>query len=177
MMTEPLLDVHCINLLFSLRLIMNNDGEMPNPSEPIEEKLLFLQENLSNFVKQYNLPIIESALVISKYINILCAELVKKASLEGERLPTEITEPWPIEGDGRTPKISDFPLEKLMQNIDQDRMDIFDTIIRTIINGSEIPFVNAIIVLRDWEKVIRTQLAKSTSPGHLFSPLELKENF
>jgi len=82
-----------------------------------------------------------------------------------------------IEGDGPTPKISDFPLEKLMQNIDQDRMDIFDTIIRTIINGSEIPFVNAIIVLRDWEKVIRTQLAKSTSPGHLFSPLELKENF
>jgi len=94
MMTEPLLDVHCINLLISLRLIMNSDGEMPTPSEPIEEKLLFLQENLSNFVKQYNLPIIESALVISKYINILCSELVKKASLEGERLPAEITEPW-----------------------------------------------------------------------------------
>ena len=64
-----------------------------------------------------------------------------------------------------------------MQNIDQDRMDIFDTIIRTIINGSEIPFVNSIMLLRDWEKVIRTQLVKSTSPGHLFSPLELDENF
>ena len=156
---------------------MDGEGEMPSPTDSMDEKLLFLQENLSNFVKQYNLPIIESALVISKYINILLNELEKKASLEGEILPLEITQPWPITGDFKTPKIDDFPLDKLMQNIDQDRMDIFDTIIRTIINGSEIPFVNSIMILRDWEKVIRTQLVKSTSPGHLFSPLELDDNF
>ena len=156
---------------------MDNEGEMPSPAASMEEKLLFLQENLSNFVKQYNLPIIESALVISKYINILLNELKKKASLEKENLPLEITDPWPITGEIKTPKIEDFPLDKLMQNIDQDRMDIFDTIIRTIINGSEIPFVNAVMLLRDWEKVIRTQLVKSTSPGHLFSPLELDDNF
>ena len=156
---------------------MDNEGEMPSPAASMEEKLLFLQENLSNFVKQYNLPIIESALVISKYINILLNELKKKASLEKENLPLEITDPWPITGEMKTPKIEDFPLDKLMQNIDQDRMDIFDTIIRTIINGTEIPFVNAVILLRDWERVIRTQLVKSTSPGHLFSPLELDDNF
>ena len=156
---------------------MDGEGEMPSPTDSMDEKLLFLQENLSNFVKQYNLPIIESALVISKYINILLNELEKKASLEGEILPLEITQPWSIKGEFKTPKIEDFPLDKLMQNIDQDRMDIFDTIIRTIINGSEIPFVNSIMLLRDWEKVIRTQLVKSTSPGHLFSPLELDENF
>lgn len=156
---------------------MDNEGEMPSPAASMEEKLLFLQENLSNFVKQYNLPIIESALVISKYINILLNELKKKASLEKENLPLEITDPWPITGEIKTPKIEDFPLDKLMQNIDQDRMDIFDTIIRTIINGSEIPFVNAVMLLRDWERVIRTQLVKSTSPGHLFSPLELDDNF
>lgn len=156
---------------------MDNEGEMPSPAASMEEKLLFLQENLSNFVKQYNLPIIESALVISKYINILLNELKKKASLEKENLPLEITDPWPITGEMKTPKIEDFPLDKLMQNIDQDRMDIFDTIIRTIINGSQIPFVNAVMLLRDWERVIRTQLVKSTSPGHLFSPLELDDNF
>ena len=156
---------------------MDNEGEMPSPAASMEEKLLFLQENLSNFVKQYNLPIIEFALVISKYINILLNELKKKASLEKENLPLEITDPWPITGEMKTPKIEDFPLDKLMQNIDQDRMDIFDTIIRTIINGSEIPFVNAVMLLRDWERVIRTQLVKSTSPGHLFSPLELDDNF
>ena len=156
---------------------MDSQGEMPSPTDSMEDKLLFLQENLSNFVKQYSLPIIESALVISKYINILLDELEKKAICENETLPVEITDPWTIIGDTKTPKIEDFPLNKLMQNIDEDRMDIFDTIIRTIINGSEIPFVNAIMLLRDWERVIRTQLAKSTSPGHLFSPLELEENF
>jgi len=156
---------------------MDSQGEMPAPTDSMEEKLLFLQENLSNFVKQYSLPIIESALVISKYINILLNELEKKAFSENEILPLEITEPRAISGESQAPKIEDFPLDKLMQNIDQDRMDIFDTIIRTIINGSEIPFVNSIMILRDWEKVIRTQLVKSTSPGHLFSPLELDENF
>tara|TARA_B100000902_G_scaffold110675_1_gene112109 strand:+ start:97 stop:567 length:471 start_codon:yes stop_codon:yes gene_type:complete len=156
---------------------MDSQGEMPASTDSIEEKLLFLQENLSNFVKQYSLPIIESALVISKYINILLNELEKKATIENEVLPLEITEPRAIMGNLKTPKIEDFPLDKLMQNIDQDRMDIFDTIIRTIINGSEIPFVNAIMLLRDWEEIIRTQLAKSTSPGHLFSPLELDDGF
>tara|TARA_B100001996_G_scaffold51670_1_gene36932 strand:- start:1874 stop:2344 length:471 start_codon:yes stop_codon:yes gene_type:complete len=156
---------------------MDSQGEMPSPTDSMEEKLLFLQENLSNFVKQYSLPIIESALVISKYINILLNELEKKATMENEILPLEITEPRAIIEGVKAPKIEDFPLDKLMQNIDQDRMDIFDTIIRTIINGSEIPFVNAIMLLRDWEGIIRTQLAKSTSPGHLFSPLELDDGF
>jgi hypothetical protein len=156
---------------------MSGEGEMPSPLEPIEEKLLFLQENLSNFVKQYNLPLIESALVVSKYLNILLGELQKIAILEGEVLPESITQPWPIISEIEPPKIDSFPLDRLMQTIDQDRMDIFDTIIRTIINGSEIPFVNAVSLMRDWEKVIRTQLIKSTSPGHLFSPLELPENF
>ena len=156
---------------------MSGEGEMPSSSEPIEEKLLFLQENLSNFVKQYNLPLIESALVVSKYLNILLGELQKIAILEGEILPESITQPWPIISEIEPPKIDSFPLDRLMQTIDQDRMDIFDTIIRTIINGSEIPFVNAVSLMRDWEKVIRTQLVKYTSPGHLFSPLELPENF
>ena len=156
---------------------MSSEGEIPDPSEPIEEKLLFLQENMSNFVKQYNLPLIESALVVSKYLNILLSELEKIALAEGEILPNNITEPWPIVSDMEPPRIDKFPLERLMKTIDQDRMDIFDTIIRTVINGSEIPFINSITLMRDWEKLIRTQLAKSTSPGHLFSPLELPENF
>ena len=156
---------------------MSGEGEVPDPSEPIEEKLLFLQENMSNFIKQYNLPLIESALVVSKYLNILLSKLEEIALLEEEILPDNITKPWPIVSDMEPPRIDEFPLDRLMKTIDQDRMDIFDTIIRTVINGSEIPFINTITLMRDWEKLIRTQLAKSTSPGHLFSPLELPENF
>ena len=116
---------------------MDGEGEMPSPTDSMDEKLLFLQENLSNFVKQYNLPLIESALVVSKYLNILLSELNKIAVLEGETLPDRITQPWPIKGEIEPPRIDNFPLDRLMQTIDQDRMDIFDTIIRTIVNSSE----------------------------------------
>ena len=60
---------------------------------------------------------------------------------------------------------------------DNERMDIFDTIIRTIINSSELNFTDAILLLRDWESIIRKQLANATSPGHLFSPVELPDDF
>ena len=56
-------------------------------------------------------------------------------------------------------------------------MDIFDTIIRTVINSTELPFINAITLLRDWESITRNQLSQSTKPGHLFSPIELPEDF
>jgi hypothetical protein len=56
-------------------------------------------------------------------------------------------------------------------------MDIFDTIIRTIVNGSEIPFASALTLLRDWEMRLRVQMAEATSPGHLFSPMDIPENF
>jgi hypothetical protein len=107
---------------------MSSEGEIPDPSEPIEEKLLFLQENMSNFVKQYNLPLIESALVVSKYLNILLSELEKIALAEGEILPNNITEPWPIVSDMEPPRIDKFPLERLMKTIDQDRMDYIEKI-------------------------------------------------
>ena len=65
----------------------------------------------------------------------------------------------------------------ILENVDRDRMDIFDTIIRTVINSTELPFINAITLLRDWESITRNQLSQSTKPGHLFSPIELPEDF
>ena len=50
---------------------MDEDAKIPGPDQPVEERLLFLQENLVNFVKQYSLPVIEVALVVSKYIRML----------------------------------------------------------------------------------------------------------
>ena len=153
------------------------DSQFPSVDAPIEEKLLFLQENMSNFVKQYNLPVVEVALVISKYIRILRDELTTKADAVGEILPIELTQPWNIDTDGQNPSIDSFPIERVISTIDQDRMDIFDTIIRTILNDSEIPLINGLTLLRDWESVARKQLTSANSPGHLFSPFELPENF
>ena len=130
-----------------------------------------------NFVNQYNLPIIETSLVISKYLRILTQSLVEQAQNNNEIIPPEILNPTPIEKNVLRSSISEFSLDSLLNQVDNERMDIFDTIIRTIINSSELNFTDAILLLRDWESIIRNQLAKATSPGHLFSPLELPNDF
>ncbi len=85
--------------------------------------------------------------------------------------------PFPVKDSTQSSNISSFPLETILENVDRDRMDIFDTIIRTVINSTELPFINAITLLRDWESITRNQLSQSTKPGHLFSPIELPEDF
>jgi len=154
-----------------------SEGNLPRPNEPLEDRLLFLQENMVNFVNQYGLPVVEVALVVSKFIRIIGEKLQKAAEETGEELPISLLEPWPIESDGDVPRIDSFPLERVLDSVDNDRMEIFDTIIRTIINEAEIPFASAIVVLRDWESKIRTQLSESTSPGHIFSPMKLPDGF
>ena len=150
---------------------------IPRSEDSTEDKLLFLQENMVNFVNQYNLPIIETSLVISKYLRILTQSLVEQAENNNEIIPPEILNPMPIEKNVLRSSISEFSLDSLLNQVDNERMDIFDTIIRTIINSSELNFTDAILLLRDWESIIRNQLAKATSPGHLFSPLELPNDF
>ena len=150
---------------------------IPRSEDSTEDKLLFLQENMVNFVNQLNLPIIETSLVISKYLRILTQSLVEQAQNNNEIIPPEILNPTPIEKNVLRSSISEFSLDSLLNQVDNERMDIFDTIIRTIINSSELNFTDAILLLRDWESIIRNQLAKATSPGHLFSPLELPNDF
>jgi len=75
------------------------------------------------------------------------------------------------------PSIESFPLDKLLGTLDEDRMDILDTMMRVIINGAEIPFSSTLTLLRDWEMRLRAQMAEATSPGHLFSPMDLPDGF
>lgn len=153
------------------------DESIPGPESPIEEKLIFLQSNMVSFVKQYQLPIIEVSLVVSKYLRILTDSLVEKANMYDEKIPDNLLESNPIDAESVEPIFLDFPLESLVNKVDQDRMDIFDTILRTSINRTELPFPQAIALLRDWEVIVRTQLSRATSPGHLFSPLDIPEGF
>ena len=156
---------------------LDENTKIPSPDSTLEERLLFLQENMVNFVKQYNLPVIEVSLVVSKYIRALLESLNRTASESGEKLPENISQPWDIDQKYNTPTIESFPLDKLLGTLDEDRMDILDTMIRVIINGAEIPFSSVITLLRDWEKRLRIQMAEATSPGHLFSPMEIPEGF
>ena len=69
---------------------------IPDVNSSVEDKLLFLQENMVNFVNQYNLPLVEVSLVLSKYIKILSKSLESEAKKENETIPDSIMSPFPV---------------------------------------------------------------------------------
>ena len=150
---------------------------VPSPEEPVEERLLFLQENMVSFVNQFSMPVIEVSLVLSKYIRIILDSLLEAAETEDESLPQNLVEAWPIDSNPDAPTIESYPLDRLLGSLDEDRMDILDTLIRSILNERQLPFVPTLTLLREWESLARTQLSQAGSPGHLFSPMEFPESF
>ena len=150
---------------------------MPAVSSPSTEKMLFLQENMVHFVNQMSMPVIEVSLVISKYLKKLVDVLEERAQTEGEDLSSEILNPWPRDTDSADTNRPGMPLERILEIVDVDRMDILDTMIRTIINGTELPFVDAVLALRRWEHLARSQLSKASGTGQLFSPMILPADF
>ena len=153
---------------------------IPKPTDHPNEKLLFLRENMVHLTNQLSMPVIEVALVISKYLRIVSDSLEKAAEKGGEKLPEDILSPIPIESDPKsdsTAGISSFPLESIIGRVDEDRMDILDTLIRNVLNESELEFIPALRELREWEYEIRVQLSNVSRPGGLFSPVSLSDGF
>ena len=106
--------------------------------------------------------------------------LENAAEVAEDELPPSILNPLRVDSEKENielPGIETFPLEKLIDRVDNDRMDILDTMVRTILNESQMEFVPALQELRDWEFEIRKQLSSASSPGALFSPLSLRDDF
>tara|TARA_Y100000590_G_scaffold419212_1_gene520773 strand:- start:2128 stop:2616 length:489 start_codon:yes stop_codon:yes gene_type:complete len=154
---------------------------IPDPDQTSSEKLLFLRENMVHLTNQLSMPVIEVALVISKYTRIIIESLSKEAERSGERLPDRLLSPIPIEVNDSESKnnfsISTFPLDDLIDMVDEDRMDILDTLIRTVVNESQLEFIHALEELRIWELEVRRQLSAASGPGGLFSPILLSDDF
>ncbi len=123
------------------------------------------------------MPLIEVSLVFSKYTRQLTEALVAQTSVEGEELPVILSQPWPIIGESNSEPTSGPPLETMLSNLDDDRMDILDTILRTAMNATEMPLVDALMQLRQWEHLARNQLASARGAGELFSPLEIPDDW
>ena len=64
-----------------------------------------------------------------------------------------------------------------MDIVDQQRMDILDTLIRVTLIEIDVTVVEALLALRQWEHLARTQLASVTGPGQLFSPLDVPDDW
>ena len=150
---------------------------IPGPDSATTEKMVFLQEQIVNFLRQYSMPLLEVSLVISKYTRQLTEALEEQATALGESLPNILTKPWPILGEQDQESPSGPPLESLLGNLDDDRMDILDTILRSAMNATEIPLVDVLMQLRQWEHLARNQLASAKGAGQLFSPLEIPDDW
>ena len=124
-----------------------------------------------------SMPVIEVSLVISKYLKRLVDVLEERAQKEDEELSSEILNPWPIESDSSAGDRPGMALDRILEIVDIDRMDILDTMIRTIINGTELPFIDAVLALRRWEHLARNQLSRASGTGQLFSPMILPTDF
>lgn len=138
--------------------------------------LVTLTERTVNLVNQLNMPLVEVSLVLQKHLNQLMTTLNQHLERTGETVGERVQAPWPIETVSATTSAS-FDLEKVMSIVDHQRMDILDTLIRVTLVEINASVIDAILALRQWEHLARTQLASATGPGQLFSPLDIPDDW
>ena len=148
-----------------------------NLSEEAIDGLVTLQERMVNLIKQLNMPLVEVSLVIQNMISPMLESLNKHAVEIAFDLPDRIMNQWPIEKPIHDEVKSSLAVEKILSVIDEERMDILETLVRVTMVETEMILLDGIAALRMWEHLARTQLANITSPGQLFSPIEIPEDW
>lgn len=141
------------------------------------EGLVTLQERMVNLVNQMTIPVVEVAIVVESHINQLLPQLIEFSQKNSIQLSPRITQRWEIEVENTEFSNSNFSIDKVLDIIDKDRMDILSTLIRVTLNEVQLEYTDAILFLRSWEKLVREQLAQVSGPGQLFSPLEIPDGF
>ena len=141
-----------------------------------ENPLITLQERMVNLVDQLAIPLVELSLVISRFNNLVLGRLIALAEENSETLPPQITKPWNIEEQVKTTDF-EFDLDRIVDVVDDDRMDILTTLIRVTVEELRITLFDLMILLRSWEQMLKERLSKLTSPGQLFSPVSMPDGF
>jgi len=144
--------------------------------DDLVDGLVTLTERMVNLIKQLNMPLVEVSLVLQKHINQLMGTLNQHLKATGQTVSEQVRSPWPL-ATSETSSSSNFALEKVMDIVDQQRMDILDTLVRVTLIEIDVTVIEAILALRQWEHLARTQLASATGPGQLFSPLDVPEEW
>jgi len=138
--------------------------------------LVTLQERMVNLINQLSMPLVEVSLVLQKHIKGLSQSLDEYLNQSGDEVPERVSQPWPINVEQSSSQVN-FSLEKVLEIVDHQRMDILEALIRVTLIEIEVSLIEGILALRAWEQLARTQLAQATGPGQLFSPLEIPENW
>ena len=130
-----------------------------------------------NLIKQLSMPLVEVSMVIQNMISPMLESLNRHAADNNLELPDRIINQWPIEKPIHDEVKSSLAVEKILSVIDEDRMDILETLVRVTMVETEMILLDGIAALRMWEHLARTQLANITSPGQLFSPIEIPDDW
>ena len=141
-----------------------------------ESSLITLQERMVNLVDQLAIPLVELSLVISRFNGLVLGRLMSWAEENSETLPHQITQQWKVEEQVQSSEF-EFDLDRVVDVIDEERMDILTTLIRVSVEELRITLFDLMILLRSWEQMLKVRLAKVTSPGQLFSPVSMPEGF
>lgn len=141
--------------------------------------MVTLQERMVHLIQQLSMPLVEVSMVLSKQLSGLMKSLNEHIDSSGESFPNTVTEAWqlPQEHSDKTEDEKSFDLDKVMSIVDEQRMDILDTLIRVTLIETDATLVDAILALRPWQQIARIQLSKASGPGQLFSPIDLPEDW
>ena len=139
--------------------------------------LVTLQERMVNLIKQLNMPIIEVSMVIQNMLSPMLDSLTNHATETGMILPDKVVNQWPIDIQNHDDKQSSLDINKILSVVDEDRMDILETLVRVTMVETEMNLLDGVSALRMWEHLVREKLANIKSPGQLFSPLEVPEEW
>ena len=146
-------------------------------SETVVDGLVTLQERMVNLINQLNMPLIEVSMVIQNMLSPMLESLNIHVAETGMSVPDNIMIQWPIDIPTNEANNSSLDIDKVLSVVDEDRMDILETLVRVTMVETEMILLDGISALRMWEHLVRSKLAMITSPGQLFSPLEIPEEW
>ena len=141
------------------------------------DALVTLQERMVNLINQLNMPIIEVSMVIQNMLSPMLESLKIHVAETGMEVPDKIINQWPIDVPNHHYDESTLDIDKLLSVVDRDRMDILEALVRVTMVETEMILLDGISALRMWEHLVRSKLVTVTSPGQLFSPLEIPEEW
>ncbi|MDG1549068.1 MAG: hypothetical protein P8Q94_03350 [Candidatus Poseidoniaceae archaeon] len=146
-------------------------------SDNAVDGLVTLQERVVNLIKQLNMPLVEVSIVIQNMLSPMLTSLEEHASTNNSEIPDKLKNQWPIITPISKEVASSLSVDKILSVVDEDRMDILMTLIRVTMVETEMILIDGISTLRMWEHLARSQLSSITSPGQLFSPFEIPEDW
>ena len=123
------------------------------------------------------MPLVEVSIVIQNLLSPMLDSLNEHIAISGNTYGDKVLYAWPIDLSEDVESGGNFDVAKVLKVIDEDRMDILSTLIRVTLVEEGLDLADGISALRMWEHLARTQLATIKSPGQLFSPIQIPEDW